>query len=54
MEALESREEGYSIDESSKILRIHKYWLILAIQGLKSKSLVKVIDDKVRMLFLRC
>ncbi|MCD6196844.1 MAG: hypothetical protein J7J82_08675 [Staphylothermus sp.] len=33
-----SSEEGYSIDELSKILRIHKYRLIFAIQSLKSKS----------------
>ncbi len=49
LDTLGSKQEGYSIDELSKILKIHKYWLILAVQSLKSKSLVKVIDDKVRI-----
>ena len=46
LDALEE-ENGLTIEELSKKLNIHKYWVILGIQSLKSKSLIRIIDNKI-------
>ncbi len=40
-------EDGLTIDDLAKKLNMHKYWVIIGVQSLKSKSLVKIVNNKV-------